>query len=74
MLLYELGSGKAPFHDLKSYQIPQKVLRGSRPSFDKSVPKKWVKLTKRCWHASPNKRPTFTKIIAMLNQMRSSSL
>ena len=74
MLLYELASSKAPYSDLKSYQIPQKVVRGSRPNFDKSVPKKWQKLAKRCWHGSPGKRPTFTKIIAMLNQMRSSSL
>ena len=71
--MFEIATGLTPFHELKSFQVPQKVLRGSRPTYEKTVPKKWQKLTKRCWHASPSKRPTFTKVIAALHQIKSGT-
>jgi len=69
MLLYEIATSEVPFSELRDFQVPQQVMKGARPSYDKSVPKSWQKLSKLCWAGKPAARPDFAKISATLQTM-----
>lgn len=70
MCVYEMVTQQQPFHEISSFQIPVHVTKGGRPTIPKEAPKQWVKLMKECWHAKPDRRPSFVKIISMLEALR----
>lgn len=70
MCLYEMVTQLQPFHEISSFQIPVHVTKGGRPTIPKEAPKPWVKIMKECWHAKPDRRPSFVKIISMLEALR----
>ena len=45
------------------------VQRGIRPTIPPSAPAVYVQLMKDCWHADPDRRPSFTDIVDRLVAM-----
>jgi hypothetical protein len=73
IILYELMAQLLPFKDIASFKIPQMVVKGDRPLIPAVAlaitPKEYVDLMKLCWHDNPQKRPTFSSILARLQSM-----
>jgi serine/threonine protein kinase len=69
IILWELLMRQMPFDDTESFTIPLLVTKGKRPKLPKSTPKDWCKLIDKCWHQKPDKRPTFSQILSMLDTM-----
>ncbi|KAG2260534.1 hypothetical protein Bca52824_079828 [Brassica carinata] len=65
MVCFELLTGKVPFEDshLQGDKMSRNIRAGERPLFPFHSPKFITNLTKRCWHADPNQRPSFSSII-----------
>ncbi len=45
------------------------VLEGQRPQVPSDCPVPFAKLMKKCWHASPDKRPAISDVLLQLDQM-----
>ncbi|KAG9300796.1 hypothetical protein G9A89_023594, partial [Geosiphon pyriformis] len=60
MLLWELSTGKPPFHDCPHDEILiMAILNGQRPNITSPfIPPPIAKLIKRCWDANSKNRPT----------------
>lgn len=74
MLLYQMVSGKVPFskmgiggEDLTPIQIIMKVgIENLRPDIPSSCPEGIRQLIELAWHKDPNVRPSFSKVILLL--------
>merc|ERR1712137_895100 len=69
IVLYELVVREIPFVGENSFSLPVQVAKGVRPKIPKGVSKKWTKLLAQCWHDKPSKRPSFGKILDILQPM-----
>jgi len=69
IILWELLMRQMPFDDTESFTIPLLVTKGKRPKIPKNTSKEWCKLIEKCWHQKPDKRPTFSMILASLGVM-----
>ena len=47
---------------MRSFEIPNFVLRGCRPVIPDSIPFDVADIIKQCWDHNPRKRPCFQKI------------
>ncbi|KAI3937182.1 hypothetical protein MKW92_032433 [Papaver armeniacum] len=72
MICYQLLTGKVPFEDLHGQgdKLSRNIRSGERPLFPFSPPKYLTSLTKRCWHAEPLQRPSFTSICRILRYIK----
>ncbi|KAK2650118.1 hypothetical protein Ddye_017607 [Dipteronia dyeriana] len=72
MVCFELLTGKVPFEDahLQGDKMSRNIRAGERPLFPFHAPKYVTNLTKRCWHADPNQRPSFTSICRILRYIK----
>ncbi|CAN8310886.1 unnamed protein product [Cochlearia groenlandica] len=72
MICFELLTGKVPFEDshLQGDKMSRNIRTGERPLFPFHSPKLITNLTKRCWHADPNQRPTFSSISRILRYIK----
>ncbi|XP_024008108.1 light-sensor Protein kinase [Eutrema salsugineum] len=72
MVCFELLTGKVPFEDshLQGDKMSRNIRAGERPLFPFHSPKFITNLTKRCWHADPNQRPTFSSISRILRYIK----
>ncbi|KAL1220728.1 Light-sensor Protein kinase [Cardamine amara subsp. amara] len=72
MVCFELLTGKVPFEDshLQGDKMSRNIRAGERPLFPFHSPKFITNLTKRCWHADPNQRPTFLSISRILRYIK----
>lgn len=68
MVCFELVTGKVPFEDshLQGDKMSRNIRAGERPLFPLNSPKFVTNLTKRCWQADPNQRPSFSSICRIL--------
>ncbi|KAG9289555.1 hypothetical protein G9A89_002328 [Geosiphon pyriformis] len=64
MLLWELATGKPPFHDCEHDQILiMAILNGARPTITSPlIPPSIAKIMKKCWDVNPKNRPTAYKV------------
>ncbi|KAG9292669.1 hypothetical protein G9A89_008255 [Geosiphon pyriformis] len=64
MLLWELATGKLPFHDCKHDQILiMDILNGIRPMITSPIiPPSIAKIIVKCWDGNPKNRPTAKKV------------
>ncbi|KAF3573942.1 hypothetical protein F2Q69_00063918 [Brassica cretica] len=69
---FELLTGKVPFEDshLQGDKMSRNIRAGERPLFPFHSPKFITNLTKRCWHADPNQRPSFSSISRVLRYIK----
>ncbi|KFK42533.1 hypothetical protein AALP_AA1G006700 [Arabis alpina] len=72
MVCFELLTGKVPFEDshLQGDKMSRNIRAGERPLFPFHSHKFVTNLTKRCWHADPTQRPTFSSITRILRYIR----
>ncbi|CAH8336794.1 unnamed protein product [Eruca vesicaria subsp. sativa] len=72
MVCFELLTGKVPFEDshLQGDKMSRNIRAGERPLFPFHSPKLITNLTKRCWHADPNQRPSFSSISRVLRYIK----
>lgn len=72
MVCFELLTGKVPFEEshLQGDKMSRNIRAGERPLFPFHSPKFITNLTKRCWHADPNQRPTFSSISRILRYIK----
>lgn len=72
MVCFELLTGKVPFEDdhLQGDKMSRNIRAGERPLFTYNAPKYVTNLTKKCWHADPNQRPSFSSICRILRYIK----
>ncbi|CAF2117052.1 BnaCnng08680D [Brassica napus] len=72
MVCFELLTGKVPFEDshLQGDKMSRNIRAGERPLFPFHSRKFITNLTKRCWHADPNQRPSFSSISRVLRYIK----
>ena len=71
MILYELFTGGEPFQDVHSFALPSEVQKGNRPPLNKAdVPKPISRLIKACWNGNAGRRPTISKVLAILQDLQ----
>ncbi|XP_072962959.1 uncharacterized protein [Typha angustifolia] len=72
MVCFELLTGKIPFEDnhLQGDKMSKNIRAGERPLFPFQSPKYLASLTKKCWHADPSQRPTFSSICRILRYVK----
>ncbi|XP_020592711.1 dual specificity protein kinase pyk3-like, partial [Phalaenopsis equestris] len=72
MTCFELLTGKVPFEEghLQGDKMSRNIKLGERPLFPFPSPKFLSNLTKKCWHADPNQRPSFSSICRMLRYIK----
>lgn len=71
MVIYEVISGKLPFHKDPNYTIPLKVVDGERPPRGKKFTECLWKVLESCWAPQPNDRPSVEDVLQHL-QMTSN--
>ncbi|XP_058096067.1 uncharacterized protein LOC131241296 [Magnolia sinica] len=72
MICFELLTGKVPFEDghLQGDKMSRNIRAGERPLFPFPTPKYLTSLTKKCWHADPIQRPSFSSICRILRYIK----
>lgn len=67
MVCYEVLTGKTPLdgHPRNDYGF---ILNGGRPELPDHVPEHMKDIMRRCWHANPSFRPSWTEIIQVLTE------
>jgi serine/threonine protein kinase len=77
MVMYELYTGKEPFHDVQSLQLPGKVIGGLRPPVTPSAHPTnsgFLTLMQQSWDKSPLARPLFRALIVGLYQLKKNHI
>jgi serine/threonine protein kinase len=72
IILWELNSGKKPFHGLnreKFYEVV--VYGGDRPPLNKKWPQELCKLISDCWDTDIDNRPSFGNIVERVDALLS---
>src|SRR5437762_3372592 len=63
MIMWELTTGKKPFHDRPhNHILISDILNGERPQITDDTPEFYAELMKRCWDHDPESRPTADEI------------
>ena len=63
MIMWELTTGKKPFHDRPhDSSLISDILNGIRPQVTDDTPEFYAELMKKCWDHSPENRPTAMEI------------
>src|SRR5437660_7606520 len=69
MIMWELTTGKKPFHDRShNHCLITDILKGERPQITDDTPKFYAELMKRCWDHNPENRPTAREIRGCLDE------
>jgi len=71
MVMYEIMSGKLPFHEMMGgsiHDLVTGIVDGRRPNLAdiKDGDPQLIHIMQRCWHSDPEKRPTARRILRAL--------
>jgi len=67
--LWEIATRKNPWEKEDTMAVPKLVGRGERPKLTgDDIPREFSRLIEMCWHASPDRRPTFAEIIDYIDR------
>lgn len=73
IVLWELLTGHVPFEDLSPVQVAFAVVhKHARLPIPLNCPSPLGHLMHQCWHSDPDKRPDFTKVVGVLQNMKES--
>lgn len=73
LILWEMVSGTVPFKDLSPVQVAVAVAhRNSRPVVPSNCPIVLRDLIHQCWALEPEKRPEFSHVVQVLEQLEQS--
>jgi serine/threonine protein kinase len=67
IVMWELLTRKQPYAGRNFMGVSLDVLEGKRPQIPGDCPQGFAKLMKKCWHASPDKRPQMEHVLAALD-------
>src|SRR5437764_3241380 len=71
MIMWELTTGKKPFHDrLHDQYLMLDILKGERPQITKDTPEFYAELMKKCWDHNPENRPTAEEIFKCFDEYK----
>eukprot|EP00897_Mesotaenium_endlicherianum_P006998 jgi/Mesen1/6326/ME000328S05612 len=74
IVLWELVTGEVPYDGMSSLQAAFGVARKNlRPPAVKGCPAVLNNLMQMCWHAQPQKRPTFASVVSILSEFLGQS-
>ncbi|KAG9298478.1 hypothetical protein G9A89_003946 [Geosiphon pyriformis] len=75
MLLWELATGKPPFHDFcHNAVLIIAILNGKRPEITSPlIPPCYAKIIEKCWDDDPKNRPTAEEVVKNLFEIRGFS-
>lgn len=66
-------SRETPFKDTPHLEMAKIVIEDkARPPIPAVCPEPLAELVKQCWHPIPSKRPSFSDILAYLENLRAS--
>ena len=69
LIAYEIITNDRPFPDIENiYILINNVCSGKRPEFKNPIKESYKNLIERCWSQDPEKRPTFTEIVNVLEK------
>src|SRR5438105_7740640 len=69
MIMWELTTGKKPFHDRShNHILITDILKGERPQITDDTPEFYAELMKRCWDHNPENRPAADEILDCLEE------
>ena len=76
MVIYEVLSGRTPFHQLQNHIVVQRVIEGLRPGRPEGEEGVWFTdelwgMVERCWTPGPDNRPSINTVLECLG-LRSS--
>ncbi|CAM9664554.1 unnamed protein product, partial [Ectocarpus sp. 8 AP-2014] len=75
VVLWQIVARKQPFKGLTPLQAAFSVARqGLRPQIPPSAPPAVARLIRRCWHRSPDSRPSFSQIRSELPEIERQML
>lgn len=66
MVIYEVISGKVPFHDDRDPTVLVKVLKGERPRREEGFADNLWNMMERCWMPQPSDRPSVEGVLQCL--------
>lgn len=69
MVLYEILTGKTPYSGYTPIQIVRALDSGKRPVLPDGDNKLFCDLIERCWNQDHTKRPEFSEIVNILEEM-----
>ncbi|KAL5012105.1 hypothetical protein ScPMuIL_010656 [Solemya velum] len=69
IILWEMLTQQKPYDGCSIYQILERVRKNHRPELPTDCPKELGILIQKCWHQNPVRRPTFTKILSILENL-----
>ena len=72
MVIYEIVSGRLPFHEDADYAIFLKVMKGERPLRRAMFTDRLWKMLEWCWTPQPNDRPNIQNVLECLEIASSS--
>ncbi|RGB27427.1 hypothetical protein C1646_658087 [Rhizophagus diaphanus] len=74
VLLWEISSGKPPFHEEKyDFNLMYKISQGRREITFPNTPNDYSNLYTECWNNEPSKRPTIHEVVNRLGVFISNS-
>ncbi|KAI0494477.1 hypothetical protein KFK09_024615 [Dendrobium nobile] len=73
IVLWELATSKIPYNTMTPLQAALGVRQGMRPELPENMHPTLLDLMQRCWETLPAKRPSFSEIIAELEELLQQS-
>ena len=73
MVIYEIISGRVPFHQYADLIVIVKVLAGERPSRGVGFAESLWKMLEMCWALEPNDRPSVDGVLQRLEDISNFS-
>ncbi|RHZ85124.1 hypothetical protein Glove_71g183 [Diversispora epigaea] len=70
VLFWELSSGRPPFNNFPSLEIPKIVINGEREVPFNGTPEDYIKIYSNAWKDDPDQRPTIKNIFDSLENIK----
>jgi serine/threonine protein kinase len=67
IIMWQVVTRKEPFGGRNFMGVTLDVLEGKRPQVPSDCDKPLKKLMKRCWHATPSKRPSMEDVVSFFD-------
>jgi len=74
MVMWEIATGKIPYHGMTEIHILYSIMEEERPKIPEYLPTDYKNLIEKCWVTAPQKRPEFKEILVELTKIENSLL